>query len=119
MGFPIITLSQTYESMLLFGNSLFILLLFIDVVRMYILTVYAPNAILTGQSRNLFIKVLIIPIVGILLYLLTYLDELQELLIIFTSPDIIEVGTIVPPNQTSATNFSELQDFLPRIQMHN
>jgi hypothetical protein len=76
MGFPIVMLSQTFEATSLFGNSLFPLLLFFEVVRMYILTVYVPNTILMKRSRYLFVKVLFIPIAGFLLYFGTLLDEM-------------------------------------------
>jgi len=57
MGFPIVMLSETLEARSLFGSSLFPLLLFFEVVRMYILTVYVPNTILMKRSRRLFVKV--------------------------------------------------------------
>jgi hypothetical protein len=75
MGFPIVMLSQTLEAISLFGKSLFPLLLFFEVARMYILTVYVPSAILTKQSRSLFVKVIFIPIAGFLFYFGTLLGE--------------------------------------------
>lgn len=77
MGFPILMLNQTLESVSLFGNSLFILLFILDMGRMYVLTIYVPNAILMKRSRRLFLKVLFIPIAGFILYYSTIFDELS------------------------------------------
>jgi hypothetical protein len=93
MGFPFIALSQKYESFVLLGNSLFVVLLVFDIVRMYILTVYAPNAILIGQSKRLFLKVWAIPIVGLIAYIITFRDELEIISTIwrFTGPPWSEI----------------------------